>query len=66
MTQSEFPTSWTDPPYVATVVGLLAFGALVFYSASGQSSLAVEEVTFVVLALTLPMTAAYELARRVG
>jgi hypothetical protein len=65
MTQSEFPTSWTDPQYVATVVGLLAFGALVFYSAT-SSSLAVEEVTFVVLALTLPMTAAYELARRVG
>jgi hypothetical protein len=66
MTQSGFPASWTDPRYVTTVVGLLAFGALVFYSSSPQSSLAVEDVTFVVLALTLPMSAAYEIARRLG
>lgn len=66
MTNSEFPTSWTDPRYVATVIGLLAFGALVFYGSSPQSSLTVEEVTLVVVALTLPMAAAYEIARRVG
>ncbi|MDS0292970.1 hypothetical protein [Halogeometricum luteum] len=58
------PASWTDPEYVATVVGVVAAGALVFYAASTATGLAVREVVFVLLAVTLPATAAYELARR--
>lgn len=50
--------------YVATIVGVLAVGALVFFAALIQSSPTVDDVTFVVLSLTLPVTIAYELARR--
>jgi hypothetical protein len=61
---TEFPSSWTDPDYVATVVGVLATGAVVFYSAMTASGAAVEEVVFVILAITLPMTVTYEITRR--
>lgn len=64
MPSDEFPTSWRDPQFVATVVGLLAFGASVVYSALTRSGPTVEEITYVVLAVTLPATVAYELARR--
>lgn len=64
MSSTEFPSSWTDPQYVATVVGVLALGVLVFYSATADSGLTVDEVVFVGLAMTLPPTLAYELARR--
>jgi len=63
---TEFPSSWTDPDYVATVVGVLALGALVFYSALTPTGPTVDEVVFVVLVITLPMTVAYEIARRWG
>ena len=62
---AEGPT-WTSPEYVATVVGVLATGGLVFYSATTASGPTVDEVVFVALAITLPATVAYELARRLG
>ncbi|GAB3312649.1 hypothetical protein [Haloplanus salinarum] len=58
--------SWTDPAYLATVVGVLATGAVVFYSATARSGPTVDEVVFVVLSITVPATVAYELARRWG
>ena len=64
MSSNDFPSSWSDPRYVATVVGVLAIGALVFYSALTSSGLTVEEVVFVGLVITLPTTIAYEIARR--
>lgn len=54
---------WT-PEYVATVVGVLAVGALVFFAALTRSSPSVDDVTFVVLGITVPATLAYKLARR--
>jgi hypothetical protein len=57
-------TDWTSPDYVATVVGVLAVGALVFVAALTRSSPTVDDVTFVVLSITIPVTLAYELARR--
>lgn len=64
MFSTDFPSSWGDPEYVGAVVGVLATGALVFYSALTQSGPTVEEITFVVLAITLPSGIAYEIARR--
>lgn len=64
MSSSEFPTSWSDPRYVATIVGVLATGALYFYSALTPSGPTTGEITFVVLGIFLPTTIAYELARR--
>jgi len=58
--------SWTDPDYIATIVGVLATGALVFYAALTPTGPTVDEIVFVVLAITLPMTVARELARRLG
>jgi len=63
---SEAPSSdRTDPSYVATVVGVLAVGALVFYAELVSDSLTAETVVFVVLWVTLPMTAARAIAGRV-
>jgi hypothetical protein len=58
--------SWTSPEYVATVVGVLATGALVFYSSLAQTGPTVDEILFVVLGITVPMTLAYEIARRLS
>ena len=55
---------WTSPDYVATVVAVLAVGALVFFAALTRSGPTVDDVTFVVLSITVPMTIAYELTRR--
>ncbi len=55
---------WTDPGYVATVVGVLAVGALVFYAELVSSTLTAQTVVFVVLWVTLPMTVARVVARR--
>jgi len=60
------PPQWTNPKYVATVIGVLATGALVFYSSLTQSGPTVDEIIFVVLAISIPVTIAYELARRFG
>jgi hypothetical protein len=59
-------TDWTDPDYVATVVGVLATGALFFYGALADSAPAVETIGFVLLWVLVPTTVAHELARRVG
>ena len=56
--------SWTSPEYVATVVGVLATGALVLYSSLAQTGLTVDEILVVGLGITVPMTIAYEIARR--
>ncbi|SFR58315.1 hypothetical protein SAMN04487947_2545 [Halogeometricum rufum] len=66
MSPAESPPSWTDPRYVAAVVGVLATGAVVFYSALTPTGPTVEEVVFALLAVMLPATAAYEVARRFG
>ena len=55
---------WTSPDYVATVAGVLAVGALVFVAALTRSSPTVDDVMVVVLSITVPVTLAYELARR--
>jgi hypothetical protein len=59
-----FRARWTSPEYVATVVGVLATGAVVFFAALTRSSLTVDDVTFVVLSITIPAALAYKLARR--
>jgi len=66
MSPARAPASWADPNYVATVVGVLATGALVFYVTLFPSGLTLDDVVFVLLIVTLPMTIAYEVARRVG
>jgi hypothetical protein len=58
------PVSWTDPNYVAAVAGVLAVGALYAYSASTGSGPTADEITMVLLAVFLPMTIAYQIARR--
>jgi L-cystine uptake protein TcyP (sodium:dicarboxylate symporter family) len=55
---------WTSPDYVATVVGVLAVGALGVVAALTRSGPTVDDVTFVVSSITVPVTLAYELARR--
>ena len=57
-------TDWTDPGYVATVVGVLAVGALVFYAELVGPTLTARTVVFVVLWVTLPMTVARVVAHR--
>lgn len=59
-------TAWTDPEFVAAVVGVLAVGALVFFAELVSRTLTADTVVFVVLWITLPMTVARELARRYG
>jgi hypothetical protein len=64
MPSSDSQPGWTSPEYVATVVGVLATGALVFYSSVTQSGPTVDEILFVGLGITVPVTIAYEIARR--
>jgi len=64
MSSPDSHISWTNPDYVATVVGVLATGILVFYSSLTQSGPTVNEIIFVVLSITIPMTIAREIARR--
>lgn len=66
MTSTGSSPSWSEPDFVATVVGVLATGALVFYTALTDSGPTVDEVLFVLLAVTIPATIAYEIARRLG
>ena len=56
--------SWTDPDYVATLVGVLAVGALVFYAELVSATLTTGTVVFVVLFVTLPMVVARAIAIR--
>jgi len=55
---------WASPDYVATVVGVLAVGAIAFFAALTRSSPTVDDVTFVVSSITVPVTLAYELTPR--
>ena len=59
-----FQSDWPSPDSVATVVGVLAVGALVFVAALTRSSLTGDDLTPVVLSSTVPATLAYEFARR--
>lgn len=64
MSSTQFPTSWSDPNYVAAIVGVLATGALYFYSALTNVGPTTEEITFVLLVLFIPTSLGYEIARR--
>lgn len=64
MASADSTPRWTTPEYVATVVGVLATGVLVFYSSLTQRGPTVDDVVFVVLSITIPMTVVYEIARR--
>jgi hypothetical protein len=64
MSDTEFPSSWDDPRYIAAIVSVMATGALYFYSSFTQSGLTIEEITLVIFAILLPTSIAYELARR--
>lgn len=66
MSVTDAPASWTDPRYVATVVTLLAVGALYAYTFLSASGPTAREVTFVLLVVSVPATVAYEAARRFG
>lgn len=61
---SDSLVSWSDPDYIATVVGILAAGALCFYVAMADTWVTTEQVVFVLLAVFLPMTISREVARR--
>lgn len=64
MSFEEFPTSWRDPQYVSTVVGVLATGGVVFYAALNDGPLTPETVIFIMLAILIPSWLAHEVARR--
>jgi hypothetical protein len=60
------PPDWTDPAYVATVVGVLATGVLVCYAALARFGPTVDRVVLIALGVTLPATNAHRPARRWG
>lgn len=64
MSAIEFPASWKDPQYISTIIGVLATGALFFYTAIADSGPTTEEAIFVLFSVFVPMTIAYEIARR--
>ena len=64
MSGSEFPSSWSDPRYVAAIVSVIAAGALYFHAGLSQSGLTIEEITLVIFAILLPTSVGYEIARR--
>jgi hypothetical protein len=64
MSSTDSRPGWTSPEYVATVVGVLATGVLVFYSSLTGAGPTVDEILFVLLSVTVPVTLAYEIARR--
>lgn len=66
MSAREFPSTWTDPEYVATVVMVLAAGVLLFYAALTPGEPSPEIVGFVLLWVSAPAAVAYEVARRFG
>jgi hypothetical protein len=61
---ADTPPSWRDPAYVATVVGVVATGALFFYGALVDSAPPPETIGFVLAWVLLPATGAHEVARR--
>ncbi|GKZ13510.1 hypothetical protein [Haladaptatus sp. T7] len=64
MSPDGYSAWWTDPDYVSTVVGVLAAAALYFYSAWVNWGPTTVEITVVLLAVLLPTTLGYEIARR--
>lgn len=64
MMPGDSPVSWSDPDYIATVVGVLAAGALCFYVAMADTGITTEQIIFGALAILLPMTVSHEVARR--
>ena len=64
MPTTEPHPGWTNPEYVATAVGVLAIGTLVFYNSLAQSGPTVDDILFVGLGITVPVTIAHEVARR--
>ena len=56
--------SWSDPTYVATLVGVFATAALIGYSEVVPSTPSVETILFVLLWVTAPMTVANVVAVR--
>ena len=66
MVDDGFPRSWTDPDYVAAVVGVLAVGALAFYTGLVDGAPSIETILFVLLWVTVPATLAREIASRWG
>ncbi len=65
MSSSEFPTDWHDPEFVATVVGVLAVGAIAVYLAAADAGVSVGPFVGLLLAVLVPAAVAYELARQV-
>lgn len=61
---NQTPSSWRDPQFVSTVVGVIATGGLLFYSALVNSAPPIETILFVLLWIFIPTTLAYETARR--
>jgi len=64
MSERDFPSSWRDPEYVSAIVGVLAIGALFFYSAMVESAPRTETIGFVLLWVLIPTIIAYEIASR--
>lgn len=58
-----FPTDPQEPRFVAAVAGVLATAAMYAYAAT-TTVLTTGTVSFVLLAVLIPTTAAYWLARR--
>jgi hypothetical protein len=64
MSGTDVPNSWLDPQYISTVVGVIATGALFFYSAFVDSAPSLETIGFVLLWVLIPTTVAHEVTRR--
>jgi hypothetical protein len=60
----EFPSSWRDPQYVGTVVGVLATGAVAFYAGLTTGPPTPGMAMSVLLAVFIPWTIAQWAARR--
>jgi len=60
----QFPSSPTGPRFVAAVVGVVATAAVAFSAGLTSGQPTPELAVGVLLAVTLPTTVAYELARR--
>lgn len=64
MSNDDFPTSWRDPDYIAAIVGVVATGALFFYSALVEAAPSTETIGFVLFWVLIPTGISYEIARR--
>lgn len=59
---ADFPASWTDPDYVATVTAVLAAGAVVAVAAVTPGAPTPETVSLVLLSVFGPAALAHALA----